>query len=212
MLTAGKLVVISAFLAVSVTVLVARGGDMDAAQGQSVAPSPKGMTTWTMEALLPSLKDLGTGRTYEKGQALFKRGACGGCHAFASESRGGGYAPDLTAVAAKFSRDAILQSILEPSAESNPNFLQTTFTLKDGRVITATIVERDDKKVVVAPVLLALPSTVEIAAADIVSEESSPISAMPAGLLSEFTKDEVVELIAFLEAGGDRNAAVYKKK
>ena len=35
---------------------------------------------------------------------------------------------------------------------------------------------------------------------------------MPPGLLNEFTKEQIVELMAFLDSGGDRNAAVYKKK
>ena len=35
---------------------------------------------------------------------------------------------------------------------------------------------------------------------------------MPSGLLNEFTKEQIIELLAFLDAGGDRGAAVYKKK
>jgi hypothetical protein len=35
---------------------------------------------------------------------------------------------------------------------------------------------------------------------------------MPPGLLNEFTKEEIVELMAYLDAGGDRTAAVYRKK
>jgi hypothetical protein len=35
---------------------------------------------------------------------------------------------------------------------------------------------------------------------------------MPAGLLNELTKDEIVELMAFIDASGDRTAAVYRKK
>ena len=35
---------------------------------------------------------------------------------------------------------------------------------------------------------------------------------MPAGLLNEFTREQIIELMAFLDAAGDRSAAVYKKK
>jgi putative heme-binding domain-containing protein len=205
----------TAIVAVSVTVLVAVGtmeSGQSAAAGSAPPITQRRSTEWTMDALLPSLVDLGSGHVFEKGQALFKQGLCGGCHAFASESKGSGFAPDLTAVASKFSRDAILQSILEPSAELTPNYQQTKFTLKDGRVITATVVERNDKRIVLAPALLAVRATIDINTADVASEETSPVSAMPAGLLNSFTKEEVVELMAFLESGGDRTAPFYKKK
>jgi hypothetical protein len=35
---------------------------------------------------------------------------------------------------------------------------------------------------------------------------------MPAGLLNELTREQIVELMAFLDAGGDKSAAVYRKK
>jgi len=216
MSTSRRCVATLAVVALSVTAPAARAGTMASeqgrAQGTAAPPAQKSSTEWTLKDLLPSMVDLGTGRVFEKGQAIYKRAACGGCHAFAAESQGGGFAPDLTAVASKFSRDAILQSILDPSAELNPNYLQTTFTLKDGKVITGTIVEQTDKKILVAPVLLALQATIEINPADVASEETSAVSAMPSGLLSPLTKEEIVELMAFLDSGGDRNAAVYRKK
>jgi hypothetical protein len=54
--------------------------------------------------------------------------------------------------------------------------------------------------------------TVAIAEAEVKSEQPSPVSAMPAGLLDGFTREQVIALMAFLDAGGDRAAAVYKKK
>jgi putative heme-binding domain-containing protein len=176
------------------------------------AQTPPFSRDWKMAELLPAVADLGTGHDFTLGRELFKKAACGGCHAFASESEGNGMAPDLTPVASKYGRDFILQSILEPSATINGQFYHTKFTLKDGRVVTGSIVDEDDKKIVVAPVMLALQATIDIAKADVKSEEPSPISPMPPGLLNPFTREQIVELMAFLDAGGDRNAAVYKKK
>ena len=167
---------------------------------------------WKMEDLLPALADLGTGRDWTKGRELFKQAACGICHAFANDSEGTGLAPDLTAVGSKFTRDFILQSILEPSATVNPQFMQTKFTLKDGKTFTGSVIDVVDKKIIVAPIMMAPQNTVEIAQADVKSEEPSPTSAMPAGLLNKFTKDQIIELFAYLDAGGDRSAPVYRKK
>ena len=167
---------------------------------------------WTMDDLLPVLKDLGSGRDWNQGRELFKKAACGVCHAFGSESEGTGLAPDLTGVGASYTREFILQSILEPSATINGRYFHTTFTLKNGTVVTGSIVDTVDKKIVVAPVMMNPQATVEIAAAEVKSEAPSPVSPMPPGLLNGFTKEQVVELFAFLDAGGDRTAAVYRKK
>ena len=167
---------------------------------------------WTIADLWPSVSDLGVGHDFATGRELFRKAGCGICHAFASESEGTGLAPDLTGVASTFGREFILQSIVEPSATINGRFFQTKFTLKNGSSVTGSVIEVAAKKIVIAPVMMNPQATVEIAEADVKSEEPSPVSAMPSGLLNEFTKEQVVELMAFLDAGGDRNAAVYKKK
>jgi putative heme-binding domain-containing protein len=167
---------------------------------------------WTVKELLPSVVDLGVGHDWAAGRELFRKAACGICHAFASESEGTGLAPDLTAVGTTFTREFVLQSILEPSAAINGRFFQTRFTLKNGSVVTGSVIDVAGGKILVAPVMMNPQATVEVAEADVKSEEPSTVSAMPAGLLNEFTREQVIALMAFLDAGGDRSAAVYKKK
>jgi putative heme-binding domain-containing protein len=176
------------------------------------APPAKLYKNWKMDDLLPSVKDLGAGRDFTQGRELFRKTACGVCHAFGSESEGTGLAPDLTAVASKYTRDVILQSILEPSATLNGQYFHTTFTMKDGSQVTGSIVDTAGKKIIVAPVMMNPAATVEIVAADVKSEAPSLVSPMPAGLLNELTKEQIVELMAYLESGGDRNAPIYSKK
>lgn len=189
---------------------------MVALDGQSNAgtktSAQKFYKEWTMADLLPSVTELGAGHDWNRGRELFKRAACGLCHAFGTESEGAGLAPDLTGVGTMYGREFILQSILEPSATINGRFFQTKLTLKNGTVVTGSIVDTMEKKLLVAPVMMNPQATVEVAQADIKSEEPSPVSAMPQGLLNEFTKEEIVELMAFLDAGGDPSAAVYRKK
>jgi putative heme-binding domain-containing protein len=211
-------VVAIALLVVASTVVPAVSGEARQAPQPPVStaappapPSEKVLRKWTMEELLPAVTDLGTGHDWARGREVFKKAACGGCHAFASESQGSGLAPDLTGVSSKYTRDFILQSILEPSATLNGQYFHTTFTLKDGKVITGTVIDVVDKKVIVAPVMLNPNATIEIAEADVKSEAPASISPMPAGLLDEFSREQIIELMAFLDSGGDRNAAVYKK-
>lgn len=180
--------------------------------GPAGAIAQKVSREWTMTELLPAMADLGSGHDWARGRELFRRAACGVCHAMGTESEGTGLAPDLTGVASTFSREFILQSILEPSATINGRFFHTKFTLKNGEVVTGSVVDVAGKKILVAPVMMNPQATVEISQAEVKSEEPSPVSPMPPGLLNEFTKEEIVELMAYLDAGGDRTAAVYRKK
>jgi putative heme-binding domain-containing protein len=181
--------------------------------GVSLGAQQKFYKAWTMDDLLPVVKDLGTGRSWAQGRELFRKTGCGVCHAFGSESEGTGLAPDLTAVGSKFTRDVILRDILEPSATLNGQFFHTTFTMKDGRVVTGSVIDIVDKKtIVVAPVMMNPEATIEIAAADVKSEAPSPVSPMPTGLLNELTKEQVLELMAYLDSGGDRHAPIYTRK
>ena len=199
---------------IAASLLSAGAARVPQAQSTSGAakPATKFSREWKMDDLLPAMADLGTGRDWNQGRELFKKAACGICHAFGSESEGTGLAPDLTGVASIYSRDFILQSILEPSATINGRYFHTKFTLKNGDVITGSIVDTANKKIIVAPVMMNPQATVDIAAADVKSEEPSPVSPMPGGLLNEFTKEQIVELMAFLDSGGDRNAAVYRRR
>jgi len=178
----------------------------------SSAPAQKSPREWKVDELLPSIADLGTGHDWNQGREVFRKVGCGVCHAFASESEGTGLAPDLTGVGASYPREFILQSIIEPSATINGRFFQTKFTLTNGDMVTGSVIEVVDKKILVAPVMMNPQATLTIAQADVKSEEPSTVSPMPAGLLNELTKEQIIELMAFLDAGGDRNAPVYRKK
>ena len=175
-------------------------------------PVQKFYKEWTVAELLPSVSDLGSGRDWAQGRELFRKAACGVCHAFGNESEGTGLAPDLTGAASTFTREFILQSIVEPSATINGRFFDTRFTLKNGQVVTGSVVDTAEGKIFVAPVMMNPQATVEVVAADVKSEEPSSVSPMPPGLINELTREQIVELMAFIDAGGDRNAAVYRKK
>ena len=200
-----------AALALALPAGIAASGARAAGQ-TSAAPAQKTYKEWKVEELLPLVADLGTGHDWNTGREVFRNVGCGLCHAFASESEGTGLAPDLTGVGASYPRAFILQSIIEPSATINGRFFHTKFTLKNGDVVTGSVIEVVDKKILVAPVMMNPQATVTIAEADVKSEEPSSVSPMPAGLLNELTKEQIVELMAFLDAGGDKSAPVYRKK
>ncbi len=76
----------------------------------------------------------------------------------------------------------------------------------DGRVITGRVITGGDYRspnLRIATDALSPSQTIDIAKADIDTHQLSPVSPMPNGLLDTFSKDEILDLLAFIESGGD---------
>ena len=116
--------------------------------------------------------------------------------------------PELTAAASKYSRSDILTSILEPSKVISDQYENTTVIKKDGDNATGRIVDEDDKRVVVEPNPLT-PERVEINKSDIETRKPSKVSPMPEGLVNQLTKEEILDLLAYIESAGKEKAANF---
>jgi putative heme-binding domain-containing protein len=171
-------------------------------------PAPrKFVKIWRMADLAPDLSRLERHQPLARGWNVFMQAQCGICHRFAGNggafalSAIGTYGPDLTAVGSRMSGRDILQSILEPSAAIADEYRNTTFTLKDGDVLSGRWIGETDKDflLLVDPVAL---THQYIPKADVVSHHTSKISPMPEGLLDSFTEDEIWGLVALLKNGG----------
>ena len=119
--------------------------------------------------------------------------------------------PELTAVASRFGHRDILESIIEPSKVISEQYQNTVVTKKDGDDVTGRIVEENDQKIVVVTNPLT-QSKVEVLKSEIAKRTPSKISPMPEGLVNNLTKDEILDLIAYLESGGKETAAAFQKK
>jgi hypothetical protein len=71
-------------------------------------------------------------------------------------------------------------------------------------------VDEDERKVVLQPSLLA-SERVEIKTSDILERRPSRVSPMPEGLLNQLTKDEILDLLAYIESAGKEKAANFKR-
>jgi len=147
-------------------------------------------------------------RNFTQGQDALFAAQCLMCHRVGEE--GGSVGPELTAVSSRFSRHDILESILEPSKVISEQFANTDFVLNNGSVLSGRVVSETGEKIVVRPSMLA-PEMQEIPKADIKSREISKVSPMPPGLVNILTKQEILDLLAYLEAGGHSDGAPFKK-
>jgi putative heme-binding domain-containing protein len=162
---------------------------------------------WKMTDLLPRLDRVSHGRSFEGGRLAFAAAQCVGCHRM--RNTGGTFGPELTAVGSRFNRHDLLDSILEPSRVIDDKYRNTVFSLKDGANVIGTIEREDDTKVVVRTSPLSEQMTT-LNKADIVKREVSPISPMPPGLLNVLNESQVLDLLAYLESGGDPEHPDFK--
>ena len=110
----------------------------------------------------------------------------------------------------KYSSRDILESILEPSKVVSDQYQNYTVIKKDGEDVTGRITDENDKRIVVVPNPLEPESRVEIKKADIAKRVPSKLSPMPQGLVNGLTRDEILDLIAYLESSGKPNAKNFK--
>lgn len=163
---------------------------------------------WKFDELIGEVREMPAGRNFEVGKQLFKVASCVGCHQLAGE--GVVFGPDLAKLdEKKHTTEHILRSIIEPSKEIDEKYQSVTFQLDDGRVITGMIMKETSEsyEIVVDPLAKGKPTVI---AKEAVEEmKKSPSSLMPNGLINKLSKEEILDLIAFVMARGDKKNAMY---
>lgn len=158
---------------------------------------------WKLEDLAGALSGAAGDRDRERGRRMFHEAACDRCHRVGTEGMLVG--PDLTSVGRRFSRRDVLESILSPSAVIAEPYRGVEVVTTDGRVVVGRVVTSGDYRATVLKIATdpLRPSAIEeIPKAEIELHRESAVSPMPAGLLNTLSREEVLDLLAFLEGGG----------
>jgi putative heme-binding domain-containing protein len=163
-------------------------------------PDRKVVRAWGMDDLAGSLESIGRGRDLVRGKAMFDAALCSRCHKFGGY--GQPYGPDLTAVAARFGRRDLLESILSPSKAIDDKYRAVIVETADGRTLTGTLTGGDDEAIQLAADALAPDRTTRVLKKDIAAQQFSLVSPMPSGTLNTLTKEEILDLLAYLESSG----------
>ncbi len=126
-----------------------------------------------------------------RGKLIFAK-SCSACH----KLEGVGYelAPNIASY--KFrGAEAILQNVIEPNREVNPQYVNYTVLTNDERIVTGMISNESETSVT----LLRGENVVEVVArADIAEMKSSKMSLMPEGLESQVDQQAMADLIAYI--------------
>jgi putative heme-binding domain-containing protein len=155
--------------------------------------------SWDLEATATFLeRSVERAGSAQRGARVFRAATCDRCHTLGSV--GSGWAPDLTGVSGRFELRALLEALVNPSAVVAERYATSEISLVDGRRFDGRVVRESDRDL---EVLLASGRRVVLAHDSIVSRATSSLSAMPEGLLSALTLEEVKDLLAYLAADGD---------
>ncbi len=162
---------------------------------------------WTVADLEADLPKAAQGRNFASGKAAFNDAQCIQCHRLGNE--GGSIGPELTAAFSKYSRRDVLESIIEPSKVISDQYQNYVVIKKSGDSETGKIIDETGDRVVIQPNPLA-PERIEIKKSEIAERKPSKVSPMPQGLLNQFTKDEILDLLGYLESMGKEKGPNFK--
>ena len=166
---------------------------------------------WTLADLAPKLDQVSRGRSFEKAKAALVSAQCVFCHKVGNDPSlpAGVFGPDLSQVSARFNRHDLLMHILEPSKFIDEKFKLVTVTKKDSTTVTGSLESEDDERVTLRTNPLA-PDKTEIGKSMIQSRKVSDVSPMAPGLLNSLKADQIFDILAWFEAGGDPKHRVFQ--
>ena len=174
------------------------------------SPTPRPFVrNWASADLLPELDRVGSGRSFRNGQNMFTIANCVQCHRF--NSIGGILGPDITGAAKRYNRAVMVREILDPSAQISDQFRTHMILTDAGLIYEGRIIHRSDSGITVAADPKRPASVVQIATGNIEELIPSKVSMMPKDLLNTLSLEDVLDLLAFIEAGGDAEHANFSK-
>jgi putative heme-binding domain-containing protein len=135
-----------------------------------------------------------------RGMQAFVKARCNQCHVVAGH--GVNLGPDLVESAKTQKGEELLRQVIEPSSKIHEKFQNYQLATADGRIVTGVIVKDDGVFYEVVTNLLTPHTVTRIRKAEVEEKTASKVSPMPEGLLNVLTREEILDLLTFLESGG----------
>lgn len=183
-------------------------GNVAVAQASTDGWIPKLVKEWKQSDF--SEADLATrGRSFDTGAVAFRRIGCIQCHKIGNE--GGVFGPNLAELdVKKRNPDFVLRAMLDPSKDIEEKYATKVYLTASGEVFSGFVVKETKTEVHLKSDPLNQDKPTVVQKEDIEVEKKSDKSAMPNGLLNYFTKEEILDLVAFVLAGGNSAHDIYK--
>jgi putative heme-binding domain-containing protein len=104
----------------------------------------------------------------------------------------------------------ILKELLDPSAKINEKFYQVKIQTTEGAQITGLVLSETPEKITLIENPLAAPKPIEILKSDIEQRQKVEVSLMPKGLLYKMTRDEILDLLAYIACRGNKQHPLFQ--
>ncbi|MDX1946625.1 MAG: GDSL-type esterase/lipase family protein [Pirellulaceae bacterium] len=188
------------------------------------------ITEWKIADFNDDLQRVARQRNFARGKQLFTTLACSQCHRLGKDDaptdlghahHGGAphpagpsvaIGPQLDEVVKKYRGDAraILHEILEPSRAIEEKYRRITLGLEDGTIVAGNVIAEDRETLTL---FTAPPQSkeVKVVKSTIELRQPSAISIMPVGQLNTLDKEQILDLLAFLLAGGKADDPAFQR-
>jgi putative heme-binding domain-containing protein len=141
------------------------------------------------------------------GRELFRTASCVACHKLGDQ--GNNFGPELAKLSKEMTAVEITRHILEPSLKIDEQYRSTTIVTDDGRAVTGLVVAETPSEVALVENPVAKAEPVRIPKSSIDERTVSAVSIMPKGLLDKLTRDEILDLVAYVAARGDDSNCLF---
>jgi len=147
-----------------------------------------------------SLSDGIKARDLENGRKMFGAAACFTCHRF--DNQGGMNGPDLTSAGRRYSVRDLVEQIMVPSKEINEQFVPIDVITEDDERFRGVVVNLNGDTISINTDPTNPNEKVTLDRKKVVSIAPSKVSPMPLNLIDMMSKDEVLDLLAYVLNGG----------
>ena len=166
-------------------------------------------TQWSLDELVQAAGTELKHRDFENGRTMFAAAGCYACHRF--QNQGGMTGPDLTTAGRRYSVRDLLDQVVNPSKVINDQFSAVMVITDQGLVHSGVVVNLNNNGLTLNTDLTDPNKRVTINRNTIDEMMVSKTSPMPAGLFNRMTRDEIMDLVAYLISGADPTHEYFKK-
>ena len=165
-------------------------------------------TEWKYDDLAAALAELDHGRSFGNAKQMFTVANCS--PATSSTASEPNSAPTSASSIPSCKPADILKEMLDPSAKINEKYQTYVITLEDGKTLTGLITSDSIDGVTIVENPLAGAKPVVVKPREIAEREKAAVSVMPKGLLDKLSRDEIMDLIAYIVARGSQEHPVFQ--
>ncbi|MFO0864162.1 MAG: plastocyanin/azurin family copper-binding protein [Gemmataceae bacterium] len=169
------------------------------------------VTEWKHTDFATDLIRVGKHRDFAAGKQLFSTLGCVQCHKLNKDDTAGvSVGPNIDESVKKYkgSASALLHEILEPSRNIDEKYRQIVVATEDGKTYTGVVASEEKGKLTL--LVGTPPKKVEIDARSIDNRVVSRVSIMPSSLVNTLDKEQILDLLAYLLAGGNAKDEAFQ--